>query len=289
MTSTLLTADVGNTAAKLRAWVLEEQGPLRCVARCDLPSRGGDGSAERDLEQFLASAPRADFAALSSVVEPDLGRLWQDRISAPSRLPADWNLDPGLENRTREPARVGRDRLFAARGALELAESSCVVVNVGTAMTVDAVLDLERAQAGAARSGTHGAEGLGWRRGAFLGGAIAPGPWMMARALGAGAAQLFAVDPEADPPALGLDSEQAMRAGVGLGLRGAARELVNEVGRAAHFVDPTVVLAGGARHFVLRAFEQRRATQCPDLVHLGLCAAVLESAGRPRPPAFGLP
>ena len=176
------------------------------------------------------------------------------------------DLDCGLENRTSEPQHVGRDRLFAARGALELLGSSALVIDVGTAATVDVLLALPTE--------------TGLPRGAFLGGAIAPGPALLARALASGAARLFSVEPTPNPAALGRDSAAAMRAGIGLGLRGAVRELANEIAREAGLVDPRIALTGGARAFVARAFDAARVVECADLVHVGLCAALIAHSRR---------
>jgi type III pantothenate kinase len=158
--------------------------------------------------------------------------------------------------------------LFAARGALELLGESALVVDIGTALKVDALLVFPDAPPGP--------------RGAFLGGAIAPGPALLARALASGAAKLFAVDPIADPPALGRDSAAAMRAGIGVGLRGAVRELVSQVADEAGWSAPPIALTGGARAFARQAFDAARVHECEDLVHLGMCAALREHAQSAR-------
>ena len=63
-------------------------------------------------------------------------------------------------------------------------------------------------------------------RGFILGGAIAPGPRLLSEALARGGARLLAVEVDANVPALGRDTAEALRAGVVFGLRGAVRELV---------------------------------------------------------------
>ena len=60
-----------------------------------------------------------------------------------------------------DPATVGQDRLINALGAFRRARQACVVIDVGTALTVDFV------------------DGVG----TFQGGVIAPGPRMMLAAL----------------------------------------------------------------------------------------------------------
>ena len=88
-------------------------------------------------------------------------------------------VDPphGLSFEVDAPESVGSDRLFAARGALDHRPQNWIVVQVGTALTVDAVR---------------------WtgEQGAFLGGAIAPGPRLLSEALHAGGARLPLVDPQ---------------------------------------------------------------------------------------------
>src|SRR6185503_14975808 len=103
--------------------------------------------------------------------------------------------DSGLENRCSEPERVGADRLYAAAGAVALYARSCVVVDAGTALTVDAVF-----------------VGDGTR--AFLGGAIAPGPRLLAAALASGTARLPLIEPRVGAQALGTVTEDATQAGV---------------------------------------------------------------------------
>jgi type III pantothenate kinase len=165
---------------------------------------------------------------------------------------------------------VGEDRLFAARGALELVGRSAIVVDAGTALTVDAL-----------RAGESG------ERAAFLGGAIAPGPDLLSASLGSGTAQLYAIDPRPGVPALGRDTREALESGVCVGFLGAARELVRRVAEEAGFRAPDLVLTGGARHLLveLQAPGGGRRLDLEELVERGLLAAAGEalvgSAWRP--------
>jgi len=259
MGRSLLTVDLGNSAIKLRAWREDGQPRPERFARADFAPAAHDSE---DLARFLDTHGPFDLGALSTVADAALSEAWHARTARCVRGELRTDLDCGLENRTLEPARVGRDRLFAARGALELLQQSALVVGVGTAVTVDALLALEGG------------------RGAFLGGAIAPGPVLLARALDTGTARLFRIDPTPDPAALGRDTQAAMRAGVGIGLRGAVRELALEIAREAGLKDPPIALCGGARAFVAGSFGAARVVECEDLVHVGLCAALLSQAGR---------
>lgn len=74
----------------------------------------------------------------------------------------------GVRSSYADPAQLGSDRWAALIGAWHLAHRSCVVVSVGTTLTVDALSD----------------EGL------FLGGTITPGPELMRATLARHTAQL---------------------------------------------------------------------------------------------------
>lgn len=148
-------------------------------------------------------------------------------------VPAVQLIEPshGLDLELDSVEGVGMDRLFAARGALELAAGGAVVVQVGTALTVDAVAP-------------------GRIQGRFLGGAIAPGPELLARALHRGGAQLPLVRPVPEISALGRDTQGALRAGISVGLSGAVCALVEGVAAGADLSAAPIVLTGGAREFV---------------------------------------
>ena len=110
----------------------------------------------------------------------------------------------------------------------------------------------------------------------FRGGAIAAGPALLARALAEHAARLPRIEPRPGAGALGRDTQRALEAGASVGFRGAARELVEGVARESGLTDAPVYLTGGARVFLLepRPFVERRLEVVPDLVHLGLLAAL---------------
>ncbi|MDP6539948.1 MAG: type III pantothenate kinase [Planctomycetota bacterium] len=255
MAPAFLTVDLGNSACKLLAWERLADGAVRPSLRLVL-------AADDDLPRAAAAGLGgcADWVggAMASVVEPDstarisdaLAELVGGRFLAPP--------DPGLDVACDHPETVGLDRLFAARGALEVCGAPAVVVDAGTALTVDALCD----------------DGSGG--GVFAGGAIAPGPALWATALAAKGALLPQVEPRPGAPALGLDTERALVAGCSVGFLGAARELVERVSAEAGVGAAPLVLAGGARAFLGGpdglGRGGRRVVECADLVHRGLLA-----------------
>jgi type III pantothenate kinase len=271
MPPTFLSVDLGNSRCKLCLWSIRAKhdiGAAREVAATaelcashELESRAGLGRAALD---WLASQPSVDSAALSSVASRALEDELCDALAAHVSGEVLRRPDAGLSIECRAPEAVGRDRLFAARGAWELVGGSAIVVDAGTALTVDALrADGERA--------------------AFLGGAIAPGPKLLAQALLSGTARLPLVDPRPGARALGRDTEAAIESGIVVGFRGAARELADRVADEASLQSAPVVLTGGARVFLSSpsAFGARAVREAPDLVHRGLVAACTSPRAKP--------
>ncbi|MCE7973917.1 MAG: type III pantothenate kinase [Leptolyngbya sp. PLA1] len=152
----------------------------------------------------------------------------------------------------RDASTVGQDRMLCALGAFVRAEQACIIVDAGTAITVDFV-DGE---------------------GVFQGGVIAPGLGMMLAALHARTAQLPAVrfetpDPELGP--FGKDTRHAMLLGVLAAARGAVRETIE---RYAEFYGafPQIIATGGDAAIL---FENHDLVEhiVPDLQLIGMLEA----------------
>ena len=149
------------------------------------------------------------------------------------------------------PDMVGVDRLLDAVAAnvLRPADRAAVIVDVGTAITVDLVS----------------------RAGAFCGGSILPGIAMSARALHEFTDLLPLLDiSELDGPplALGDSTEAALRSGLFWGAIGAIRQLIEQL---AGDEEPLVILTGGAGP-VVAGLLGRSVQWAP---HLTLCGIVL--------------
>lgn len=240
--SAVLTLDLGNQRAKLRRWLPDVSG-WRLVNALAL-----------EHAECLPQASEA-FAAerllVSSVTNPGLEARWTHWAAGLGLVPV--HPVPPLELRVRVPESVGLDRQWAAAGAC-LRSESALVCDVGTAITVDAAAD-----------------------GAFLGGTIGPGPRLVRDALHAHTAKLPAIELEPTSRALGGSTEEALAAGIVLGLRGAAESLVERLAEEAGFApDVPVVLTGGARRFLIEPepFTRRELLVEPELVHLGLLSTL---------------
>ncbi|MEQ9616512.1 MAG: type III pantothenate kinase [Phycisphaerales bacterium] len=144
-------------------------------------------------------------------------------------------------------AKTGQDRLLAAFGAFQVVEQACVVVDAGTAITVDFV-DGE---------------------GTFHGGAIAPGASMQLRALSEGTVALPMIAPEKPVGrAIGTDTFGAMQRGMYYGIRGMVR-LLTEQYAEEYEAYPLLIATGGDARML---FEDDELIDriVPDLVLAGI-------------------
>jgi len=112
------------------------------------------------------------------------------------------DFPPLVRNRARHPETVGADRLAQASAAWTRTQGACVVVSMGTAITIDVVN----------------------RKGEFVGGLIAPGLRLMARALHDHTALLPQVEPARMRTPLGRHTRDAIRAGLSFAAEGLIRE-----------------------------------------------------------------
>ncbi|MFN8519946.1 MAG: type III pantothenate kinase [Chloroflexota bacterium] len=205
--------DVGNSAVKVARVTADELAELRRLPTAGGPDPGALGrllADDTDAVAVVSVVPawtEAVARAVASTGRPLL-QATHETIPLPVRLPS--------------PATVGADRLLGAWAAREQVGAPCIVVDVGTATTIDVV------DAG----------------GGFVGGAILPGPALAMRSLARGTALLPPVPLEPPERAIGRDTIEAIASGVLLGHRDAIGGLI--VRMAAELgVRPTVVLTGG--------------------------------------------
>lgn len=154
--------------------------------------------------------------------------------------------------RVEEPARVGMDRLLAgfAAGAIKAPDRAAIVIDLGTATTVDIVEP----------------------EGAFAGGAILPGIGMASRALAeqTDALPRVAFTPgDAPPPPVGGSTRAAIEAGLYWGAVGAVRELVSQIA-APWAATPDLFITGGAAQAIARSLALPQVECVPHLVLAGI-------------------
>ncbi|MHC4883584.1 MAG: type III pantothenate kinase [Planctomycetota bacterium] len=210
-----------------------------------------------DLGGWLESVVTGEKeVALASVVPEDTVTIctWFE-----ARGICPWRVDPLVQglmaHHLLTPETTGVDRLCAARAAFERIGGAAIVVDCGTAVTVD-VVDAS---------------------GCFLGGVILPGPRLWSEALACNTAQLPRVDQTksmAGP--IGRSTVEALAGGLDYGLSGAVANLIEAQGRSFESVPPIILTGGDASWMAERL--SRPVTQCPHLVLEGI--VLLARAGR---------
>ncbi|MEL7472076.1 MAG: type III pantothenate kinase [Planctomycetota bacterium] len=256
----LIAIAVGNTRTRL--------GRFDGRTLHDPVSIANDEGVERLADSAIALAgDGAAHVVLASVNEP-LAEPIERRLSGEvsgSVWRAGRDLPIAMPNTLADDTTVGADRWLNALAAFGRARQACVVVDAGTAVTVDFV-DGE---------------------GTFHGGAIAPGVRMMLGALASGADALPAVEWDGALPAggpFGQSTPDAMLRGVLASVQGLVRDRV-EAYAEAFGAYPQVVATGGDS---IALFESSDLIEqiVPDLQLIGLqvaCERALSDDGETLP------
>lgn len=221
---TLLALDVGNTRLK---WALYEEPGVgaRMLAHGVQFLENIEKLAEGDWAQL-----RAPAHVLGCIVAGDAVKR---RVEEQLEL---WDVAPqwvvssseeaGLKNGYDHPARLGSDRWVAMIGARQrlvarAQRKPCVLVMVGTAVTVEAI-DAD---------------------GRFLGGIILPGHGIMLRALESGTAGLHV--PTGEVRNFPTNTSDALTSGGTFAIAGAVQRMVDNLRRHTG-EEPMCIMTGGA-------------------------------------------
>ena len=138
-------------------------------------------------------------------------------------------IKTGVRVRIDNPAEVGADRVVNALAAHTLYGGPCIVIDLGTGTTFDAVS----------------------RQGDYLGGAIAPGIGVAAEAMFLRTAKLPRIELAPPPNVIGKNTVHAMQSGVVLGYVGLVEGLVARL-RAEMGPQTKVIATGGLAPIIAR-------------------------------------
>ncbi len=249
-----LLLDVGNTRIK---WGVSEDGEIHRTGHIS-QQRIRDGGLQvlttklprRVDDVFVSNVAGTTFATrLSGVVGAHCDR--DVRFARSERR--GW----GVINSYTQPRRMGVDRWVAMVGAWAEVRGTCLVVDAGTAMTIDAIDD----------------------EGQHLGGQIIPGVATMAAALAKATSEVPAVRPaparsDLDLGMFGRNTAAAVREGAQNAVAGAVDRAIRTLQSNAY--EPVVILTGGDASRILNALCETPLHR-PHLVLQGL-AHMLDTA-----------
>ena len=205
------------------------------------------------------SPARIDGSILSSVVPP-LVPVLEDalqRLFKTKPLIVTPQLDLGLKILTKNPEEVGADRLVNSVAGFARFGGPLLIVDSGTATTVDVVS----------------------KKGEYLGGVILPGITISIEALVSRTAKLPRIEMAKPKKPIGDNTVEAMRSGIYHGFVGQIRELI-KVLSAEFKIKPKVIATGGLSHWI-PAKEVGIQQTLPDLTLEGLRLIYLRNV-RPK-------
>lgn len=221
-----LLVDIGNSRTK---WALKQEsgtlGPMHACANADIANN-------EDLRAMIGQAAKIVLACVAGEAV-----LHQLKALVPAKtilhvMQAQAETC-GVRNAYRQPQTLGVDRWAALLGAWDMRCAPCVVVNAGTAMTVDAL----------------NADGE------FLGGTIMPGVGLMMQSLRKNTARLDVDTRTAEVQGFPDKTADAIYAGC---LNAAVGGVAAMVAHLAKHCDamPEVVLSGGDAEVLKNALQK---------------------------------
>ncbi len=226
----LLAIDIGNTNLTIG---LFKAGALTATRRAATQARASADELEVLLDGLLRldDASFADVSAIAcaSVVPATTAHIETIALRRERSLVVATAGTVPLAIRTDRPQEVGADRLVNSLAVARLYGTPAVVVDFGTATTLDCVA----------------------ADGAYVGGAIAPGLELGLEALAARTAKLPRIELRAPDRAIGRDTVSAMQSGTIFGYQALAAGLLARVRReladaaGIELVDVKAILTGG--------------------------------------------
>jgi len=183
MENMLLAVDIGNTNIHCGIFKGDSLGKTFTI-------KTRDKTLGRKIRPYAKQIDRAIIASVVpealKYIEKGLCGVLKCRVLVVGR-----DVDSGVKNRYRKPGQVGQDRLVNARAAFELYGGRAVVVDFGTAITIDVINDKKE----------------------YLGGVIAPGVELSIDALSRRAVLLPDVALRQPRDILGRETRESMISG----------------------------------------------------------------------------
>lgn len=247
----ILVLDTGNTHVHIGLFT---RGRLRGTWKLSSDVRRTADEYALQIAAVLSDATELEGGIISSVV-PRITPVLADAVekvthSRPMVLTSQTEI--GIRNGYLHPDAVGMDRLANAVGGNLLHGAPLLILDFGTAITLDYVARPEGADV----------------KPVYLGGAIMPGIELSAEALSRGTARLPMIELNEPAAVIGRTTEESIRSGLVNGFLGAVRSLIeraqDEIGESV----PVIATGGDS----VRFRDQMPYIQSvePDLTLIGL-------------------
>ncbi len=217
----ILAVDIGNTNVNIGSFAGKKLISHFCIDNTSLTNQKArlpvTSSLLNESKNIVVASVNPD---IESVFNKSLGKKHQKKM-----------LKVGREIKLRIPAlvenpqTVGIDRLLNALAAYRRTKSPTIVIDFGTAITIDIVS----------------------KKGEFLGGLILPGIKTSASALNKQTALLPEVEIRRPKKIIGKNSEDAIKAGIYYGAVGSVNHIIKELSKAYGDLEYTIATGGDAK------------------------------------------
>jgi type III pantothenate kinase len=242
----LLALNLGNSRLAMGAFSAGELGSVKRL------SNSNSDQWVAALADVAAAVSGRDSAVVAASVNPKLDSTLEAAVEKALDRRIVWigrDVELPIPVLTDEPELTGIDRILNVAAAYEQMGNATVVVDSGTALTIDVCND----------------------SGEFVGGAIAPGASLMLQALHEKTAKLPLVDLAVPEDSWGKNTEQAIRHGVFHGVRGMVKEIVENYATALGQW-PDIIATGGDAQMLFGGWDLIHAV-APDLTLYGIALA----------------
>ena len=243
----ILAIDIGNTRSKWAVFSLD--GVMR---------EYGVAFNEKFAETPLPEVWRTCSQVLVANVAGEQAAEKLKVYLAPLALTIHWVKSTAqfgtLKNTYDDPVKLGIDRWSALIAAYQSTDAPCLVVNAGTALTVDAI-----------------------DQNTFIGGVIAPGLHMLHSAFIKNTAAVHMDGGDYQP--FPRNTQNAAYTGALLSMAGAVAAMYAELEKTAH-QSPVCIVTGGDRKLLMQALHQSFQINTIDDEHLVLRGLFLMSKAR---------
>lgn len=248
----LLAIDMGNTTISFALFKEE------CiVARKSLTTAGSSqGDVLAVIKYFRKKHPLLGTCIVCSVVPQALKQYQNvlEKCFPGNLLIVGKDLKIPIKNTYRDPRQVGQDRLACAYAAKRQYGCPLIVIDFGTAMTIDVV------------SG----------KGAYQGGMIVPGIGLSLKALAEHTALLPHVVVQKPASLIGRNTQESILSGIFYGYVALINGVVKKIKKELK-IKPVVVLTGGYGHYMGKFLISSVDRFDPDLIFKGLLLAFREA------------
>jgi len=214
----LLAIDIGNTSIYNGIF---NKNALKKTFRISAYSGNLDKEYRAGLKGYLGKIDSVIVTSVAPLVLKKVQKAIRKTIGKRCAVVGK-DVDSGVKNLYNNPGQVGSDRLVNARAAYELYGGGCVIVDFGTAITIDIVNKKKQ----------------------YIGGVISPGPGISLAALSEKTALLPKVSIRKPKGLLGKNTKESMIIGVVHGFSSLCDGIVGKL-KNQYCKDAKVVVTGG--------------------------------------------